>query len=486
MQPLPLALAALTLVRLAVAAATPLSPDEAYYWVWSRALAPGYLDHPPMVALWIRAGTLLAGEGAFGIRLLAPLSVALGSWMIADAGERLLPGRGAGVTAALLLNATLLLGVGAVTMTPDTPLLFFWTASLWALARCLRSAQGGWWLVAAGVLAGAALASKYTAVFLPLGVLLWLLLVPALRPWLARPWPWLAALAGGAVFLPVVLWNAAHGWASFAKQGGRVGAGGTGRPLQYVGELIGGQIGLATPLVCLLLAAGVWVAARRTWRDRNAGWTLLACLTIPGCLVFFQHALSARVQGNWPAILYPAAAIAAGGLTGRFWLRLRLPAIALGGAITLLVYAQAALGLIALSPRIDPTVRLLSGWPDLGRAVGAAARQDGAAFVAADEYGIAAELARTVPAGIPVWGVEPRWRLFALPAPEAVPEGAHGLLVRSIRRSGGPEPEDWASVEEIEGADRLRGTTPVESYRLFRVVPRPNAPAAILPRPGGG
>ena len=36
----------------------PLSPDEAYYWVWSHALAAGYLDHPPMVALWVRAGTL--------------------------------------------------------------------------------------------------------------------------------------------------------------------------------------------------------------------------------------------------------------------------------------------------------------------------------------------------------------------------------------------------------------------------------------------
>jgi len=39
-------------LRLVVAASIPLVPDEAYYWVWSRALAPGYPDHPPMVALW--------------------------------------------------------------------------------------------------------------------------------------------------------------------------------------------------------------------------------------------------------------------------------------------------------------------------------------------------------------------------------------------------------------------------------------------------
>ena len=40
-----------------------LYADEAYYWMWSRRLAIGYFDHPPMVAWLIRAGTaLLPGE----------------------------------------------------------------------------------------------------------------------------------------------------------------------------------------------------------------------------------------------------------------------------------------------------------------------------------------------------------------------------------------------------------------------------------------
>src|ERR1700677_5133360 len=108
-------LAGLTLVRLWVAAVTPLAPDEAYYWVWSRALAPGYLDHPPMVALWIRVGTDLLGAGALGVRLLGPLAAALGSVLLAGAAEDLFPGRGLGGPAAALFNATLLMGVGAIT-----------------------------------------------------------------------------------------------------------------------------------------------------------------------------------------------------------------------------------------------------------------------------------------------------------------------------------------------------------------------------------
>ena len=130
-----LALAALTVVRLWIAAVAPLAPDEAYYWTWSHALAPGYLDHPPMVAFWIRAGTMLAGPHAIGVRLLGPPSAALGSWLLFDAAERLFRGGRAGIVSAVLLNATLALGVGGVIMTPDTPLLLFWTATLWAGAR---------------------------------------------------------------------------------------------------------------------------------------------------------------------------------------------------------------------------------------------------------------------------------------------------------------------------------------------------------------
>ena len=166
------ALAALTVVRLVFAAILPLSPDEAYYWVWSRALASGYVDHPPMVALWIRLGTALLGETSLGVRLLGPVAVAAGTVMLADAAERLFPNGRAGLVAGALWNATLLMGAGSITMTPDTPLLLFWCATLWAAVRLATGGGAGWWL-AVGAFAGAALASKYTAAFLWLGIGLW-------------------------------------------------------------------------------------------------------------------------------------------------------------------------------------------------------------------------------------------------------------------------------------------------------------------------
>jgi 4-amino-4-deoxy-L-arabinose transferase-like glycosyltransferase len=475
------ALAALTLLRLLVAASAPLSPDEAYYWVWSRALAPGYLDHPPMVALWIAAGTSLVGDTALGVRLLAPLATALGSVLLWDAAERLLPGRAAGPIAAALLNATLLLGVGAVTMTPDTPLLLFWTMTVWALARFAASGRGVW-LIGAGLATGLAFASKYTAVFLVPGIVLWLLAVPGLRRWMWRPEPWIGAALGLLVALPIVVWNARHGWASFVKQGGRSAAWEPGGAVRFLAELAGSQVGFATPLIFVLCVAGVGVAIRRAWRVRDPGATLIAALTLPAVLVFIEHAFGDRVQGNWPAILYPTAAIGAAGL-GEQWAGLRRPAIALGAVITLAMYIQATLAPVPLSPHLDPTMLRLAGWTGLAQEVDRARREAGASFVAADEYGIAAELARNLP-GVMVVGVAPRWRFFDLPRAELA--GRTGLLVRSLRRGPDIDRAPWERIDEVGRAARTRDGVTAEAFRLFRVEGRATSVPEVVVLPHTG
>lgn len=451
------ALAVLTLVRLAAAAVAPLAPDEAYYWVFSRALAPCYLDHPPMVALWIRAGTLLAGETTLGVRLLGPLSVALGSLLLADAANRLLPNRNAGIIAATMLNATLLIGVGSIIMTPDTPLLFFWTACLWATARLLQSGRGAWWL-AIGAFAGLAMASKYTAAFLWIGIGLWLIWVPSLRRWWASAWLWAGALLGALIFLPVILWNAGHGWASFVRQGGRVEDWHPARAAQFLGELIGGQLGLATPILFFVFCAGVIVAVRRTWRARDPAWSLLAAMTLPATVVFVQHAFGDRVQGNWPAILYPAAAIAAAGIDR--WRRWQVPGVVLGLAITLLVYVQATTFLLPLPPRMDPIARQLGGWDTLARDVATAAQRDGATFVAAGQYGVASELAWALPRTLPVVDADPRWNFTTLPRTSVANRA--GIVVR---RANAGASSAWANavpLQQRSGGLRLWRTTGVE------------------------
>src|ERR1700726_4618840 len=64
---------ALVALRLVSATWTPLTFDEAYYWMWSKHLAFGYYDHPPMVAYVIRLGTMVAGDTELGVRLVSIL-----------------------------------------------------------------------------------------------------------------------------------------------------------------------------------------------------------------------------------------------------------------------------------------------------------------------------------------------------------------------------------------------------------------------------
>jgi 4-amino-4-deoxy-L-arabinose transferase-like glycosyltransferase len=461
-------------LRLALAAALPLAPDEAYYWVWSRALAPGYIDHPPMIALWIRAGTWAVGDTALGIRLLGPLSAALGSFLLWDAAERLLPGRSAGIIAATLLNATLAVGVGAIIVTPDSPLLLFWTLCLWVMARIIAGGSSAWWL-AAGLFAGLAIASKYTAALPILGLGLWLVLVG--RVWLRRGEPYAAAAVALLILTPVLWWNASHDWVSFLRQGSRAADWSPQRAPQYLLELFAGQIVIVTPLIFLFFIAGTGRAARWAWRYRDPACSLLALLGVVPALVFVQHAIGDRVQPNWPAVCYPAAAVAAAGLSGRIWQRLCLPAIALGLAMTGAVYAQAIFAPLPLPARLDPIALQMDGWPGLSAAVDKARRGTSASFVAADNYSVAAELARELPPEVPVVAIGPRWASFNLPLPKV--DGMKAILV---------VPEDhatpiWPAAKQIGTADRQKNGEVIQSYRLYLAAPDYATSAVLLPRP---
>ncbi len=462
-----------TLARLLVAAQTPLSPDEAYYWVWSKALAAGYPDHPPMVALWIKLGTLIAGETPLGVRLLGPFAAALGTWLMMRAAQDLSPNLGragrAAVIAPVLLNATLAVNAGAVIMTPDTPLLLFWMAALAALARLIATGNGAWWL-GFGVALGLALASKYTAVLGGVGVLLWLVLVPAMRPQLRTRAPYVAAALAALIFAPVLLWNADHGWVSFVRQGGRLGDFAVARAPQYVAELVAGQIGLATPLIFVLFGAGLAWVARRARTDPASG--LLACVTLVPLVVFAQHALGARVQANWPVMLYPGLALAAAVQGARQW----RGAVLVGGVISAVVLLQAAFAPLRLPP--VASLARLGGWNRLAVSIHVLSGGLGSSFVAADEYGLASELAFHL--GAPVSAVEPRWRHFDLA--RAPLDIGSGLLVISNRRQELPDPAVWGHAEMVLRLERRAYGHVAESYRVYRVTPPQQiSDAALLP-----
>nr|WP_264815067.1 glycosyltransferase family 39 protein [Asaia krungthepensis] len=446
-----LLLTCLTALRLALAARLGLTPDEAYYWLWSRHLQPGYLDHPPMIALWIRVGTALCGENPLGIRLLGPLSAFVGSGVLAAAGRDLLGSRAAGYRAALLLNATLMLGLGAATATPDTPLVFFIALALWALGRLYRTGHSLWW-IAIGLCFGLAFDSKYTAVLPAFGCGLWALSTPERRKqWLGL----LGGVAAGMVAIaPVLFWNATHHWASFAKQGGRAGDWQPLRALSFLGELVGGQIGLATPLVFLLFCVGIVWCIRRSRAESVA--RLLACLCLVPVIVFVQHAFGGRVQANWPVVLYPAAALAAASTGWRIG-----TACALGLTLTALVTFQGLFSPLRLSAHHDVIARQTADWSGLALRV-RDAMPPGQSLILGD-YALAAIMTYHDPTH-PVFSYDQRWAYLDR---ERQSPGPSLLLVRDSEK---PDlPSSWLGADRPGRFCRLLRGEPILCYRLISV-----------------
>src|SRR5476649_752699 len=209
-----LVIAAMTVLRVTYASLLDLRTDEAYYWTWSKQNVLSFLDHPPMVAWFIRFGTAIFGDTSLGVRFAGIVAMLATQLLLADIVRRVTHDVRAVVLAVLMPEAALYYGLLMAKVSPDVALIPFAVAMLWALVRLHESNDGRWWL-AAGAFAGLALLSKFTAVMLVPAVLAFML-VP---DWRRR---WLAALSAVVLFLPVLIWNFQHDWASFRFQFVRV------------------------------------------------------------------------------------------------------------------------------------------------------------------------------------------------------------------------------------------------------------------------
>ena len=185
---------------------TRLLEDEAYYWVWSKELAFGYFDHPPMVALWIKISDFFF-KGELGVRFFSTISFSLMLyiiWKIID-----IPKKQNYVWLFFLLVVSMaLLNVYGFITTPDTPLLLFVTLFLLVYKRFLHNEN---WLniLVLGFTMSAMLYSKYH------GVLVLFFVVLSNRSLLKNKNFWMASFLGFILFLPHLYWQYINDFPSF-------------------------------------------------------------------------------------------------------------------------------------------------------------------------------------------------------------------------------------------------------------------------------
>lgn len=463
---------ALVLLRLVAAAFTALTFDEAYYWTWSKHLAGGYYDHPPMVAVVIRLGTMIAGDTEFGVRLVSILLALPMSWAVYRTAEILFNDVRIAAASAILLNATLMVSAGTIVVTPDAPLMVASAFVLYFLAKVMQTGRGAWWL-AVGAATGCALLSKYTAFFFGAEILLWLLLVKDQRRWLATPWPYLGGVVAFAVFLPAIVWNAEHEWVSFIKQLGRARV--HSFTLRYIAEVIPAQIAFATPSVFILGAFGLTALLKRSPLN-PAARTLINVSFWTIFIYFIWHTFHQRVEANWLGPVYPAFAIAAAyaahGWTwgprnqrtvdlSRGW------ALPIGVGLFIVLVVQANTGLFT-GFRRDPTVRSVGvGWPELARGIEAIRLRTGATCVMADDYGTTSWLMFYLPQGTCVAQRSQRIRWINMPEPDAALLKGPVLLVGDVQLDGSVYgAKHYVHAEKLAELPRKRSGVVVEIYQV--------------------
>ena len=144
----------MTALRVIYASLIDLRTDEAYYWTWSKENVLSFLDHPPMIAWFIRFGTAIFGDTNFGVRFAGILAMLVTQLLLADIVRRITHDVRAVVIALLLPEAALYYGLLMAKVSPDVALIPFAIAMVWALIRLWQGGDARWWL-AAGVFAWA-------------------------------------------------------------------------------------------------------------------------------------------------------------------------------------------------------------------------------------------------------------------------------------------------------------------------------------------
>ena len=334
--------AVLTMARLAVLFATPveLYPDEAQYWLWSRALHWGYVSKPPLIAWIIRLTTAIGGDSEAWVRLSAPLIHAGAMLAVYPVGRRLY-GPATGLLAAAFYGLMPAVQMSALFIATDAPMMLFLALGLWAYVALLQTPEPNrrrWIAAALGAALGLAFLAKYAAVFLVLGALLHAATSSdARRAWGKGAW----AVAIGVLLLilgPNLVWQASHHFATVTHTA-EVNAQWSLASLFHVGKLVEfelDQLGVLGPIPLVVLVGGSIVLART--KSLQPADKMLLCLIAPALVLVSVQALLSRAHAHWAAASYLPGAVLAAAFLARWrakaWI---VAALALQGAVAALL-----------------------------------------------------------------------------------------------------------------------------------------------------
>ena len=306
-------LAIIILLRILFTGLMGLMPQDAYYFFYSENLALSYFDHPPAVAYMLRFFTVIFGQNAFAIKFADFTITALTILSFYSLSQHFVKKEDLSKP-LLLLISTFMVTILSLITTPDVPLLFFWTLSVLSLYKAIILNKKWHWLLA-GLCMGLAFDSKYTALLLPFGLTLFLIVSANYRKLLFSVWYWLSALIFLMTISPVVIWNIQNKFASFKFQSSSRAESVQGFDIniKYFFGVIGHQAAILIPVLFFGLLIFLFKAIKKN-RLRikliQPPTLFLLCFFLPTFFLFFGASFFIWVKLNW---LMPAY------ITGIIW-----------------------------------------------------------------------------------------------------------------------------------------------------------------------
>ena len=212
----------LIILRLIFISNTVLINDEAYYAIYARHLAWGYVDHGPVIAYLIKFFTLI-WENSFTVRLGATTLMTIITVVLYFFGKNFF-NRQVGVLLSLSMTANMLFHTNTIVITPDVPMTFFTILAImfYYLAYCVDKK----YIYIGGIMLGLAVLSKISALFPALGIALYPLLIKDKRHWLKNVNYYGSFIVALLIFLPFIIWNLQNDLAFVRNQGSHIYRGG--------------------------------------------------------------------------------------------------------------------------------------------------------------------------------------------------------------------------------------------------------------------
>jgi len=358
-------IAALLVFRVAALLISPLGlhGDEAQYWAWSNDLDWGYFTKPPLIAWTIWVTTSIFGDAEWAVRLSSPVLHSITGFVIFRTARLAFDAKtGFWAAAIYLLMPALWLSSGIVST--DVPLLLCWALAMNAWLH-LREKASWQRAIQLGVAVGFGLLAKYAMLFfLPALGLAFLFDKPS-RKGLNSLKGCVAGLIAFLIFLPNILWNIAHDFATVTHTAENANMRG-GIPFHpsELGTFWVDQLAVFGPVTLVLYVLAL-IAALRKKLETPALW--IALFGLSPLLIISLQALMSRANANWAVTTYVAGSILTAHYAVKFWPRLKKWIV---GGVGFQSALCPVLALIMMTPSLTDaagltnSVKRLRQWPE--------------------------------------------------------------------------------------------------------------------------